>query len=115
MSVRIRLLIRWSRPALPRVHAFVESLIQPSGLLVLGITKETIFVNEDSIDLNDPAFLNFARSLFHTELLRCRLLQAFPLTNCEASMNSSWRFARMLPERAAFPLSGRKRVLSISH
>lgn len=49
---------------LSRVHAFVESLIQPSGRLVLGITKETILVNEDSIDLTDPAFLNFARSLF---------------------------------------------------
>lgn len=49
---------------LSRVHAFVETLIPPSGRLVLGITKETILVNEDTIDLADPAILNFARSLF---------------------------------------------------
>lgn len=49
---------------LSRSHAYLDSLIAAAGPLVLGITKESLLVGEDTIELKDPVLLDFARSLF---------------------------------------------------
>jgi hypothetical protein len=49
---------------LARVHSYLDTLVQSTGRLVLGITKEAILVGDDSIDLKDPVLRDFARSLF---------------------------------------------------
>lgn len=49
---------------LARVHAFVHALVESSGRLVLGITKETILCGDESLELKDAVLRDFAGSLF---------------------------------------------------